>query len=127
MGLNPKLKLKHINFFCRTWCRVISLFHYLMPSNLDTSCCKQHRYYGKSIPFGTIEEAMNNETTRGYFNSAQALADYAEVLLYLKKKYSAQHSPIIVFGGSYGGSMRLSFSIFSIFHIYLKFGFFSRN
>nr|GMD24117.1 lysosomal Pro-X carboxypeptidase-like [Ipomoea batatas] len=65
----------------------------------------EHRYYGKSIPFGTMEEAMNNETTRGYFNSAQALADYAEVLLYLKKKYSAQHAPIIVFGGSYGGML----------------------
>ncbi|XP_019150367.1 PREDICTED: lysosomal Pro-X carboxypeptidase-like [Ipomoea nil] len=65
----------------------------------------EHRYYGKSIPFGTMEEAMNNETTRGYFNSAQALADYAEVLLYLKNKYLAQHSPIIVFGGSYGGML----------------------
>ncbi|XP_019176721.1 PREDICTED: lysosomal Pro-X carboxypeptidase-like [Ipomoea nil] len=65
----------------------------------------EHRYYGESIPFGTMEEVLRNETARGYFNSAQALADYAEVLLYIKKKYSAQDSPIIVVGGSYGGML----------------------
>nr|GMD27264.1 lysosomal Pro-X carboxypeptidase-like [Ipomoea batatas] len=65
----------------------------------------EHRYYGESIPFGTMEEAMDDDTTRGYFNSAQALADYAEVLLYIKKEYSAQDCPVIVFGGSYGGML----------------------
>jgi len=66
--------------------------------------CKQHRYYGKSIPFGSREEAMRNASTRGYFNSAQAIADYAAVLLHIKKTLSVQNSPIIVIGGSYGGS-----------------------
>lgn len=47
---------------------------------------------------------MKNATTRGCFNSAQAIADYAAVLLDLKKRLSAQNSPIIVIGGSYGGS-----------------------
>lgn len=47
---------------------------------------------------------MSNDSTRGYFNSAQALADYAEVIIYLKKKLSADNSPVIVVGGSYGGS-----------------------
>ncbi|XP_057781884.1 uncharacterized protein LOC131000129 [Salvia miltiorrhiza] len=65
----------------------------------------EHRYYGKSVPFGTMEEAMKNETTRGYFNSAQAIADYAEILLHVKKKFSAHNSPIIVVGGSYGGKL----------------------
>nr|GMD99793.1 lysosomal Pro-X carboxypeptidase-like [Ipomoea batatas] len=37
-----------------------------------------HMYYGQSIPFGNIEEAMRNDTIRGYFNSAQALVDYAQ-------------------------------------------------
>lgn len=64
----------------------------------------QHRYYGKSNPFGSMEEVMKNESARGYFNSAQAIADYAEVLVYLKKKLSAKNSPIIVIGASYGGS-----------------------
>ncbi|CAL0321957.1 unnamed protein product [Lupinus luteus] len=65
----------------------------------------EHRYYGKSIPFGSSEEAMRNASTRGYFNSAQALADYAAVLLHIKKTFSAQNSPIIVIGGSYGGML----------------------
>lgn len=64
----------------------------------------QHRYYGKSIPFGSREEALKNASTLGYFNSAQAIADYAEILLYIKQKYNATHSPVIVIGGSYGGS-----------------------
>ncbi|TXG73732.1 hypothetical protein EZV62_002311 [Acer yangbiense] len=46
---------------------------------------------------------MTNASTLGYFNSAQALADYAEVLLYIKKNYHAEQSPVIVLGGSYGG------------------------
>ncbi|XP_052181871.1 uncharacterized protein LOC127794661 [Diospyros lotus] len=65
----------------------------------------EHRYYGKSIPFGTLEEALKNASLRGYFNSAQAIADYAELLLYLKKNLTAQHSPVIVVGGSYGGML----------------------
>ena len=64
----------------------------------------QHRYYGQSIPFGSREEALKNASTRGYFNSAQAIADYAEVLEYIKKKLLAENSPVIVIGGSYGGS-----------------------
>lgn len=51
-----------------------------------------------------MKKALKNETIRGYFNSAQAIADYAEVLVYLKKKFSAYNSPIIVIGASYGGS-----------------------
>ncbi|KAL5763900.1 hypothetical protein ACOSQ2_016494 [Xanthoceras sorbifolium] len=65
----------------------------------------EHRYYGKSIPFGSREEALKNASTLGYFNSAQAVADYAEILMYVKKLYQAQDSPVIVVGGSYGGML----------------------
>ncbi|KAM3303020.1 lysosomal Pro-X carboxypeptidase isoform X1 [Capsicum chacoense] len=65
----------------------------------------EHRFYGKSRPFGTMEEALKDEDIRGYFNSAQAIADYAQLLLHIKEKYSAQKSPIIVIGGSYGGML----------------------
>ncbi|KAH6774723.1 Serine carboxypeptidase S28 family protein [Perilla frutescens var. frutescens] len=64
-----------------------------------------HRYYGESAPLGKMEKAMKNETIRGYFNSAQAIADYAEILIHVKKKFSAKNSPIIVVGGSYGGML----------------------
>ncbi|XP_009785587.1 uncharacterized protein [Nicotiana sylvestris] len=65
----------------------------------------EHRYYGQSIPLGKIEEALKDQDTRGYFNSAQAIADYAELLLHVKEQFSAPNSPIIVIGGSYGGML----------------------
>lgn len=64
----------------------------------------QHRFYGKSNPFGSMEESLKNASQRGYFNSGQALADYAEVIIDLKKNLSADSSPVVVLGGSYGGS-----------------------
>ncbi|GLT82101.1 hypothetical protein SLE2022_005130 [Rubroshorea leprosula] len=71
----------------------------------------EHRYYGQSIPFGSREEAMRNASTFGYFNSAQAIADYAEILLHVKKKLHAQHSPVIVIGASYGGMLAAWFRL----------------
>lgn len=56
------------------------------------------------MPFGSRQEALKNASTLGYFNSAQAIADYAAVLMHIKKKLHAKHSPVIVIGGSYGGS-----------------------
>ncbi|CAH9116668.1 unnamed protein product [Cuscuta epithymum] len=71
----------------------------------------EHRFYGKSIPFGTMDDAMKNETLRGYFNSAQALADYAQVLLHVKDEYNTRKSPVIVVGGSYGGMLAAWFRL----------------
>ena len=66
----------------------------------------QHRYYGKSFPFGGNEEDANaNSSTLGYLSSTQALADYATLIIDLKKNLSATDSPVIVIGGSYGGSI----------------------
>ncbi|KAK9939961.1 hypothetical protein M0R45_016640 [Rubus argutus] len=65
----------------------------------------EHRYYGESIPFGSREEAYKNASTLGYFNSAQAIADYAEILIHVKKQLHAENSPVIVVGGSYGGML----------------------
>ncbi|CAL0324193.1 unnamed protein product [Lupinus luteus] len=71
----------------------------------------EHRYYGKSIPFGSRQEAFKNASTIGYFNSAQAIADYAEVLIHIKKTLHAEKSPIIVLGGSYGGMLATWFRL----------------
>ncbi|XP_031099754.1 lysosomal Pro-X carboxypeptidase-like [Ipomoea triloba] len=71
----------------------------------------EHRFYGKSVPSVSQREALKNETLRGYFNSAQALADYAELLLYLKKELSATYSPIIVVGASYGAMLTTWFRL----------------
>lgn len=70
----------------------------------------QHRYYGKSIPFGGNEHvAFANATTLGYLSSTQALADFAVLITDLKKNLTAEESPVVVLGGSYGGSMDLYF------------------
>ncbi|XP_020975914.1 lysosomal Pro-X carboxypeptidase-like [Arachis ipaensis] len=71
----------------------------------------EHRYYGKSFPFGSSEEALKNASTMGYLNSAQALADYAAILLDIRKTLNAHDSPIIVYGGSYGGLLAAWFRL----------------
>lgn len=63
----------------------------------------EHRYYGTSMPFGSKEEAYKNTSTLGYFTSEQALADYAQIIVDLKKNMSAENSPVIAIGASYGG------------------------
>lgn len=74
----------------------------------------QHRFYGESIPFGGKKVAYSNSSTLGYMSSTQALADYASVIIDLKKNLSAEESPVVVFGGSYGGSSSL--------HLFLDLG-----
>ncbi|KAF5773471.1 putative lysosomal Pro-Xaa carboxypeptidase [Helianthus annuus] len=64
----------------------------------------EHRYYGTSMPFGSKEEAYKDSNNLGFFSSEQALADYAQIILNLKQNLSATHCPVIVVGGSYGGS-----------------------
>ncbi|OMO90296.1 ATPase assembly factor ATP10, mitochondria [Corchorus olitorius] len=71
----------------------------------------EHRFYGKSIPFGSREVALRNASIRGYFTSAQAIADYAAIILHVKKTFSAKNSPVIVIGGSYGGMLAAWFRL----------------
>lgn len=72
----------------------------------------EHRFYGKSIPFGgNTEVAYANSSTLGYLTSTQALADYATLILDLKKNLTAQDSPVVVFGGSYGGMLAAWFRL----------------
>ncbi|EOA19576.1 hypothetical protein CARUB_v10002667mg [Capsella rubella] len=71
----------------------------------------EHRFYGKTMPFGSAEETLKTAKTLGYLNTAQALADYALILLHIKESYSAHHSPVIVIGGSYGGMLAAWFKL----------------
>lgn len=65
----------------------------------------EHRYYGESMPFGgTRAAAFRDARTKGYLTVTQALADYASFVLSLKANLSAPAAPVVVFGGSYGGS-----------------------
>lgn len=60
----------------------------------------EHRYYGSSIIFqpGT-KNCMNWLTTE------QAMADFATLIRFLKISLHTESSPVIGFGGSYGGMM----------------------
>eukprot|EP00252_Welwitschia_mirabilis_P023507 TRINITY_DN665_c0_g1_i1.p1 TRINITY_DN665_c0_g1~~TRINITY_DN665_c0_g1_i1.p1 ORF type:complete len:505 (+),score=77.57 TRINITY_DN665_c0_g1_i1:286-1800(+) len=65
----------------------------------------EHRYYGYSMPFGSRDIAYQNADTLAYLTSEQALADFATLLLDLKKNLSAEACPVVLFGGSYGGML----------------------
>ncbi|XP_050213673.1 uncharacterized protein LOC126665041 [Mercurialis annua] len=71
----------------------------------------EHRYYGESMPFGSEDEAFRNSTTLGYLSSEQALADYAQIITDVKKNLSAQNSPAIAVGASYGGMLAAWFRL----------------
>lgn len=64
----------------------------------------EHRYYGKSVPYG--QDAFKDPHKLNYLTSEQALADYAVLLSRLKSNIKgAANSPVIAFGGSYGGML----------------------
>ncbi|KAF3668304.1 Alpha/beta-Hydrolases superfamily protein isoform 2 [Capsicum annuum] len=72
----------------------------------------EHRFYGKSIPYGGNKEtAYTNKSTLGYLSSTQALADYATLIIDLKNNLTATDSPVVVFGGSYGGMLAAWFRL----------------
>ncbi|KDO78810.1 hypothetical protein CISIN_1g0096312mg [Citrus sinensis] len=65
----------------------------------------EHRYYGESMPYGSTEVAYQNATTLSYLTAEQALADFAVFITNLKQNLSAEASPVVLFGGSYGGML----------------------
>ncbi|GAV57624.1 Peptidase_S28 domain-containing protein [Cephalotus follicularis] len=72
----------------------------------------EHRFYGKSIPFGGDKDvAYSNASTLGYLGSTQALADYATLIINLKDNLTATDSPVVLFGGSYGGMLAAWFRL----------------
>lgn len=61
------------------------------------------------MPFGK-RGSYRSAKKAGYLSSQQALADYAVLIRSLKRNMSAEASPVVVFGGSYGGSKHQSHS-----------------
>lgn len=86
----------------------------------------EHRYYGESMPYGA--KSYDDKQRLGYLTSEQALADYADLLTYLKHKglgtrkqlneavniyndtsimdgIESGSNLVVAFGGSYGGML----------------------
>ncbi|CAF0829046.1 unnamed protein product, partial [Brachionus calyciflorus] len=63
----------------------------------------EHRYFGESLPFGNNSHKY---PFHKYLNVDQTLKDYANVIKSIKSKTpNAENSPVIAFGGSYGGML----------------------
>lgn len=60
----------------------------------------EHRYYGKTLPFGNASFTKEN---LGYLSISQTLADYAMLVRRLQATY--QLSAVVALGGSYGGML----------------------
>ena len=64
----------------------------------------EHRYYGETMPFGNSTYSKNANLR--WLSSEQALSDFSVLVDSLKHNISgAQSSPVIAFGGSYGGML----------------------
>nr|AYV89001.1 lysosomal Pro-X carboxypeptidase isoform X2 [Tetranychus truncatus] len=70
----------------------------------------EHRYYGESLPYG--DKSFASLDKLGFLSVEQALADFAELIQEIKVSYpAARKSPVVMFGGSYGGMLAAWFRI----------------
>ncbi|CAI5447336.1 unnamed protein product [Caenorhabditis angaria] len=73
----------------------------------------EHRFYGKSKPFGN--EIYSTIENLGYLSTSQALADFALTVQHLKNGKTIpgadKNTPVIAFGGSLGGMLAAWFRI----------------
>jgi lysosomal Pro-X carboxypeptidase len=78
---------------------------YLASKFKATVVFAEHRFYGKSMPFGDKSFDKESGNLR-YLNVEQVMADYVALLTKLKSDIpSLKNKATILFGGSYGGML----------------------
>eukprot|EP00116_Pleurobrachia_bachei_P011517 sb/3471779/ len=66
----------------------------------------EHRYYGNSMPFGSVNASFSDPAHSRYMTVEQAMADFADNIVWVRRKLLGKLSaPVITFGGSYGGML----------------------
>lgn len=82
----------------------------IAPSLQASLIFAEHRYYGKSLPFGNA--SYDSPKHLGYLTSQQALADFAYLIAEINPANETKRArPVIVLGGSYGGMLAAWFRI----------------
>ena len=62
----------------------------------------EHRYFGESMPFG--KDSFKTANLK-YLNVEQVMSDYVEFIKQYRDEHATETTPVIVFGGSYGGML----------------------
>uniref|UniRef100_T1D3Y5 Lysosomal Pro-X carboxypeptidase n=1 Tax=Psorophora albipes TaxID=869069 RepID=T1D3Y5_9DIPT len=76
----------------------------IAPKLKATLLFAEHRFYGKTMPFGNA--SYDSPKHLGYLTSEQALADFADLLAVINpSNRTVRGRPVIAFGGSYGGML----------------------
>lgn len=57
------------------------------------------------MPYGSKEKAYKDADSLAYLTAEQALADFATFITDFKEQLSSKDSPVVLFGGSYGGML----------------------
>lgn len=65
----------------------------------------EHRYYGKSMPFG--DASMSSTQKTAFLTTEQTLADYARLIMWLKKQPGAKTSKVTTFGCGIAGLLAI--------------------
>jgi hypothetical protein len=65
----------------------------------------EHRYFGESFPTQFDKKTAFNSTNVSYMSVEQVMMDYVQLIKHVKYTYKADGSPVIAFGGSYGGML----------------------